>query len=914
MRLLATGVAVGVLALAVPGIDRAPRSSVRFERVVPDSKGTPVPGISSLFQDRDGFVWCGTIAGLARYDGYRFLFHAPPAEPGAPTPAEAAVVYPSLEDGRGDIWAGTNGRGLLRFKKKEGTFVSYRPDPSGAAGLGDGIVLALQEDRTAQKNLWVGTRFHGLAFFDRESETFRRFPLDGDAGAVWDLLADSRGFLWVGTAEKGLFRIDPESGTTVRFRIRPDDPGSLGSDTVWTIFEDGRGTLWVGTKGGGLNRYVPADGSFVRFTGGSAAPRDLVSPPITALAEDSQGRLWIGTAWDGIRIWDRMNDAYLVVKHDPQDPESLSDDNITCLLRDASGLMWVGTARGGVNTSAAGRVKFGHFKRSRYDPASLSRNEVRALGAGGPGTLWVGHDEGLDEWEAPTGVVRRFRHDPADRGSLSAGAVLAVCGDGAGRLWIGLEDRGLDRLDPRTGRFEHHPSVPSDPATVSNNRVYAIRRDDADPFTLWVGTHRGLNRLDARTGRCLRFLHDEADPSSLTSSIVTAILPSRSRAVWVGTSWGLNLMDKATGRCRRFVGDPRDPAGSGPGDNVIHCLEEDRAGVLWLGTNNGLDLYDPARGTWTHLLPEDGLPGGVVCGILEDEDGRLWLSTNRGLARYDPRTREFRRFGPLDGVQADAFSPGVCLKDAEGRLVFGGVNGFNVFRPSEVRGNPFVPPLAWTAFTKNGQETGLDFELVRMRSLRLSSGSDVYGFEFAALCFANPASNRYAYKLEPRDREWRDAGSDRTITLSRLKPGAYRLLARGASPDGVWSRDELAIELKVVAPFWKTDWFLALALAFAAAGVGLVARMWMKLRSAVMVVGDRADGIVDGYDLTPREKEILRLILQGGRNKDIAAKLFVSGSTVRNHVSNIYQKLGVGSRLELIHKIGKDARDKAGLP
>jgi len=897
--------------LSTPGAALSQGPYIRFERLLPETGGAPVPGISSVLQDGEGYIWFGTIAGLARYDGYRFRFHAPSAEPGSVSPPEAMIVYPSLEDSRGDIWIGTNGRGLFRFDKGGTAFVQFRHDPANPNSLSGDTVLALQEDRTKKRNLWVGTRLDGLCRFDRATETFRRVPLDDGAGAVWDLLVDGRGFLWAGTADGGLYKINPEDGGIVNFRFSPADPRSLGSDTVWTIFEDGQGTLWVGTKGGGLNRYVPEDGAFVRFTGDGAHPRDLISPPITAIAEDAAGRIWIGTAWDGIRIWDRASGAYVVVKHDPQDPESLSDDNITCLLRDASGLMWAGTARGGINKSSAGRVKFAHFKHSRYDPSSLSRNEVRALSDGGSGRLWVGFDEGLDEVDGRAGVVRRFRNDPSDRASLSPGGVLAVCGDGAGRVWIGLDEHGLDSLDPRTGRFEHHPSDPADPATISNNRVYAIRPDGADPAALWVGTHQGLNRLDTRTGRFTRFLHDDADAASLSSSIITAILPGRSGSLWIGTRWGLNRMDKTTGRCERYVGDIRAPAGSGPSDNIINCLHEDGAGILWLGTNNGLDRFDPSSGTWSHILPKDGLPGGVVCGILGDDSGLLWLSTNRGLARFDPRTRTFTHFGRQDGVQADEFFPGVCLKDAEGRLALGGVNGFNVFRPAEVRGNPFVPPVAWTAFYRNGQDVKIEDRISRPEPLKLVSGSDVYVFEFAALCFSNPPLNRFAYKLEPRDRDWIDQGTRRTVTLSRLKPGEYRLLVKGGNPDGAWSENALAIGLRISAPLWRRTWFLVLALMFLASGIAIVVRMWLKLKSAFMVVGDRADRVIESYDLTAREREILRLILQGASNKDIAGKLFVSASTVRNHIYNIYQKLHVGNRLELINLIGKDARNKA---
>jgi DNA-binding NarL/FixJ family response regulator len=102
-----------------------------------------------------------------------------------------------------------------------------------------------------------------------------------------------------------------------------------------------------------------------------------------------------------------------------------------------------------------------------------------------------------------------------------------------------------------------------------------------------------------------------------------------------------------------------------------------------------------------------------------------------------------------------------------------------------------------------------------------------------------------------------------------------------------------------------------LALAFLASGLFLVLRMWRQLRSAFLVVGDKAEDVIGGYRLTVRELEILRLILQGARNKDIEKKLFISASTVRNHVYNIFQKLDVKSRLELINLVGRDARKKA---
>jgi DNA-binding NarL/FixJ family response regulator len=58
--------------------------------------------------------------------------------------------------------------------------------------------------------------------------------------------------------------------------------------------------------------------------------------------------------------------------------------------------------------------------------------------------------------------------------------------------------------------------------------------------------------------------------------------------------------------------------------------------------------------------------------------------------------------------------------------------------------------------------------------------------------------------------------------------------------------------------------------------------------------------------LSTREREIVALVAQGYKNKEMAEKMFISEQTVKNHLHNIFDKLGVSDRLELalyaIHK------------
>ena len=362
----ALGSFLGLFLLVCPMVraDILPGRFFRFERLVPKVEAAASVGFSSVAQDEEGFLWFGTSAGLARFDGYNFKFFRPPAGDGAGL--ENVGIYPVTISRSGDIWLGTSGRGLLRFSKRTEQFVRFPHYPEDPGSLSDDIVLAVQEDATG--DLWIGTRSRGLNRLDPDSGTVTRVPLGPEADVVWDVLADSKGAIWAGTLDAGLFRIDPATGATVRFRSRAGDPRSLGGNGVWTLFEDREGTVWIGTKNGGLNRYDPSAGGFTRFYGEGNEARDLLRQTISAIAEDTDGRLWLGTVTDGLRVLDRRTGECVAFRHDPQDPESLGDDNVTSIAQDASGLIWVGTVRGGLNKCLAGLAKFEHFKRNAWIP------------------------------------------------------------------------------------------------------------------------------------------------------------------------------------------------------------------------------------------------------------------------------------------------------------------------------------------------------------------------------------------------------------------------------------------------------------------------------------------------------------------------------------------------------------------
>jgi DNA-binding CsgD family transcriptional regulator len=184
--------------------------------------------------------------------------------------------------------------------------------------------------------------------------------------------------------------------------------------------------------------------------------------------------------------------------------------------------------------------------------------------------------------------------------------------------------------------------------------------------------------------------------------------------------------------------------------------------------------------------------------------------------------------------------------------------------------------------------------------LEISYKDAVLDATFAALDFSNPAKNRFAYKIEGRDKDWIPLGATNRITTSSLPPGDYLLRVKGSNSDGIWNEEGAAVVIAVIPPFWGTRAFiLAVGLVFFAS---LAAAARIRRRPKPSSSGDGADlePTFLKYGISKREQEIIRLILRGMSNREIEKELFISLSTVKNHVYNIFQKLGVKNRFELI--------------
>jgi ligand-binding sensor domain-containing protein len=178
-------------------------------------------------------------------------------------------------DREGNLWIGTNGEGLMRFKDRPIRMFTK------ADGLPNNIPMTVLSK--SDGSLWVGNNCGGLSVFN--GERFKTYnEKDGLANScVWALAEGKRGELWVGTWGGGLFRF--ADGHFAQFGSRQ----GLAGDVVRAITTANDGSLWIATEGG-LSHMM--NGQFRNYT----TTDGLSSNRVVSVYQDRRGTIWVGTS------------------------------------------------------------------------------------------------------------------------------------------------------------------------------------------------------------------------------------------------------------------------------------------------------------------------------------------------------------------------------------------------------------------------------------------------------------------------------------------------------------------------------------------------------------------------------------------------------------------------------------------
>ena len=744
-------------------------------------QGLPQSSVAAIVQTRDGYLWFGTELGLVRFDGLRFRVFDQKNTPAL----KSNLVYVLLEDRRGDLWIGSAGGGLTRFRN--GIFTTFTTKD----GLSNDVVLSLHEDRSGA--LWIGTDGGGLNRF--QNGRFTPYTTkDGLASdAVYAISEDGRGNLWFGT-HGGLSRLT--NNTFATYRVKD----GLQNDYVRALCPDRDGGLWIGTNGGGLS--LLRDGRFQVYSTKNGLPSDA----IWSIRQDTSGSVWIGTIGGGIS---RMAGGSLTTYNDK---DGLSSNDIWSIYQDREGSVWIGTGGGGLNRLMDAKFTAWDTKEGLSDDVTLPILEDRQ------GNLWIGTNGG---------GLNRFRDGKftaiTTKQGLADNLVFSIGEDREGAMWFGTR-KGVNRL--KNGKFTLYTTrdgLPGDSALV----IYPDRRG-----ATWIGTRGGLSRF--KDGA----FHTYTTKDGLSNNFVQAILEDHAGDLWIGTGGG-GLNRLKDGKFEIF--DSR----RGLSNNLVTSIHEDASGVLWVGTmGGGLDRLKEGR--FTAYTTRTGLPDDAVFQILEDARGNLWMSSNAGIFRVSKRELNdlaggrIRSLSPVmygtaDGMKSKecngAFQP-AGWKARDGKLWFPTMRGVVAVDPEHL--GPAAEPLP--VFIEQAQIDRRQID-ERASGFQAPPGAGELEFRYTAINFHNADKTIFKYRLEGFDADWIDAGARRIAYYTNIPPGVYRFRVIASNGEGVWSSGGATLGFSLKPHFYQTYWWYGsclFAVVFVAAGAPILRVRQMHAREILL--------------------------------------------------------------------------------
>ena len=781
-------------------------------RLINKSNGLPHDVITAMAQDRDGFVWIGTQAGLARYDGYRLRVFKHIAGDTASIPAN--WIQSLTIDDRGQLWIGSYSAGAARYDPATEQFIPY---PAGPTGLGSNEVHAIVGD--GADGVWVGTAI-GLDHLTPGTGQIEHFRSESDQGTlsanqIHALWRDQHGVLWVGS-DAGLARFENGRFSTVPFDAKP-------SSRVTSLVEDSAGRLWLGTQNAGIGVLEVGSTSVHMLPELTSGAPPAERPEVRTILEVVPGRIWAGTYGRGLVEIDAATKIARAIRHDPEISGTLASDRVWSMMRDRSGLVWVGTGLG-IDRRDPSLRGIETLYGSPGGHTALPDRQVQTIMGDPNGHVWVGYDEaGVDIFDTRAGIIGRLRPDPArPDDSLPRQRILAMETAGDGTVWIGTLV-GLYQSD-LNGREVARITLP-----LKNPYPYvASLLSDGDK--LWVGTRDGLFLYNPKTNTVASVVEPAPGSSDTWPHVLTKASDGR---VWMGSTHGLLLVDSTLGVVNRILNDPTD-LGSLPND-LISSLLYDNRGRLWVATfGGGIGVMDSPPGQKPHFQrigTAEGLPDENVDRLLKDRKGRIWASTDRGIVQIDPEGFRVRAFSRADGDVTQNYWSTSGAVSADGDLLFGGVGALTVVHPALLDSWTFRPPVVVTAARIGARQLPVA-PLIAGSAITIQPDDPGFQVEFAALDYSEPELNRYEYKLDGYDRDWQTTDVTRRLAAyTSLPPGDYRLLLRGSNRAGLWTEGALAVPIRILPAWYQTWWARALeALAVAVLLFGIVRARTALLR------------------------------------------------------------------------------------
>ncbi|MBN1599635.1 MAG: hypothetical protein JW894_15175 [Bacteroidales bacterium] len=773
------------------------------------SQNTP----TVIFKDSKGLMWFGTFDGLNQYDGLNINVYRYFADDTASL--TNSQIQDIVEDTLGRLWIATN-NGISVYNSETDNFIRYYNSPDDPNSVPPNSIIDLIVD--SKGDIWgVGDE---VFRYNPKEDNFTRYRF-GDlltehlTTIFNNLYEDNRGRIWC-LYFKEIYYYSPEENKLILFYDGNKNPLNNKSWKFIEMIQINNEEFWITTDNAGIiiadlykTNVLKTYNGFKNIHEG-----ELNSVNLLKIYRDKSQKIWISAENQGLYVFNKHNELVYHFVSDPDRDFTIGFNSVWSIYEDSEGRYWLGSWDAGVDVIDLYYSKFEHYQYLK-GLNSLSNNAVRDIVEDKNGNLWISTDGGgINHFNRKTGRFKVYKHDPDNLKSISSNAALPMAWDNNGNLWIGTWNGGVNIFNPQTEEFKR---LNPNNSGLSSLNVFDIVFDDKSKmyFATYGG---GLCIYDIESDHWHTYINDTENEKSISNDYTFSILLDSKNNIWIGCANGLNYLSLSPPGNDEFIHYFHDPDDkSTMSSNYIVAIYEDPFERIWIGTQGGLNLFNPEDSSFISYLKADGLSNDNINSIICKNKEEYWLGTNSGLVRFNPVNLTFRNYGISDGIQGYQYSRGAARKLRSDEMVFGGINGFNIFHPDSVYDNPNKPTVIFTDFkifnrsVKIGEEgSPLKKHISETEYIRLTYKQNVFTFNFVALNYTHPEQNQYAYMMEGFENEWNYVENQTNATYTNLSAGEYVFRVKASNNDGIWNNEGASVTLRITPPFWKT-WFFRIS-------------------------------------------------------------------------------------------------------
>ncbi len=760
--------------------------------------------VSSSLQDKNGFLWFGTINGLNRFDGYSFkVFQHNPEDS---TSIGSNFIRCLSEDKNGCLWIGTN-KGIYLYHSHTEKFSLF-----SKATLGD--VTDIKEDETGR--VWLISNLNLLSY-DQQTGKVKSYKLDSTLGTVSSVAVSAENTIWVSTTSGMIKKYISKYDSFITYSILRNSGEQQGLQ-VEKIYPLKNGNLLVGTLTRGVKLFDVINKGFQDIVCLNPDKTGIYAREFMQLTENEY---WIGTE-TGIYIYNATDHITQRLDKEYDNHYSISDNVIFTFCKDREGGLWIGTFFGGLNYYPKPFTTFQKYF-PEYNGPSMSGNAIHEICKDHYGNLWVGtEDGGLNKMDLLNSTFASFK-PTGTKGSIAYHNIhgLLAVGDS---LWIGTFMHGLDIMNIKTGKVIRHFNAGPGPHELKNDFIVTLFQTRSGEIL--IGTWKGLFRYNHQS--------DDFSPVPFFEAPIQVLWEDEQGTLWACTQGSgviyYNPQTKQTGSLLYDANNPNSLC-----ENHVNGIFEDSRKNLWFATEGGLCEYQKDKKIFTRYTTKNGMPDNLIFRILEDEKNNLFISTSRGLVCLNPDNGDIRNYTKSNGLLSDQFNYNSAFKDSDGRMFFGSVKGLISFKPNEFIKNTGIPPVYITGFQVNNNElavntTGstLKESIIYTKNISLTYDQSTFSIDFAALSYTVPEMNEYSYKMDGLDKEWISLKNNRKVYYTKLPPGSYTFKVKGSNSSGIWNNQEATLEILIKPPYWQSIWAYLIYVALISGIAYLLIKSYLK--------------------------------------------------------------------------------------